>query len=79
MTHDPIVDEVRAAREAYAAQFGFDLRAIHQDLKEQQAKSGHRLVQYPARRIQPSAPQDRNVLPAASGPLSSKPLDGVSS
>ncbi len=31
---DPIVDEVRRARDAYAARFHYDLRAIFRDLKE---------------------------------------------
>jgi hypothetical protein len=32
-TQDEIVDEVRAAREAYAARFNFDLAEIFEDLK----------------------------------------------
>jgi hypothetical protein len=32
---DPIVDEVRRARDAYAASFNCDLRAIYRDLKAQ--------------------------------------------
>jgi hypothetical protein len=32
-SRDEIVDEVRAAREAYAAQFNFDLAEIFKDLK----------------------------------------------
>jgi hypothetical protein len=31
---DEIIDEVRAAREAHAARFGFDLQAIYDDLKK---------------------------------------------
>ena len=41
---DPIVDEVRRARDAYAARFNYDLRAIYRDLKEQEKRSGRRLV-----------------------------------
>lgn len=33
MLNDEIVDEVRAVREAHAAKFGYDLRAIYADLK----------------------------------------------
>ena len=33
---DPIVDEVRRIRNAYAARFNYDLRAIFKDIKEQQ-------------------------------------------
>ncbi len=37
---DPIVEEVRRARDAYAARFNYDLRAIYHDLKEQEKRSG---------------------------------------
>ena len=43
---DPIVDEVRRARDAYAARFDYDLRAIYRDLKEQEKRSGRKLVSY---------------------------------
>ena len=43
---DPIVEEVRRVRDAYAARFNYDLRAIFRDLKEQEKRSGHKLVSY---------------------------------
>ena len=43
---DPIVDEVRRAREAYAARFDYDLRAIYRDLKKQERLSGRKVVSY---------------------------------
>ena len=43
---DPIVDEVRRARDAYAARFNYDLRAIFRDLKEQEKRSGRMVVSY---------------------------------
>ena len=43
---DPIVDEVRQARDAYAARFNYDLRAIYRDLKEQEKRSGRKVVSY---------------------------------
>jgi len=43
---DPIVDEVRRVREAYAARFHHDLRAIYRDLKEQEKRSGRQVVPY---------------------------------
>ena len=43
---DPIVDEVRRARDAYAARFNYDLRAIYRDLKEQEKRSDRKLVSY---------------------------------
>ena len=42
--NDPIVDEVRRARDAHASKFNYDLDAIFQDLKEQEEKSGHKFV-----------------------------------
>jgi hypothetical protein len=43
---DPIVDEVRRARDAYAARFHYDLRAVYRDLKEQKHRSGPKIVSY---------------------------------
>ena len=43
---DPIVDEVRRARDAYAARFNCDLRAIYRDLKAQEKHSGRKIVSY---------------------------------
>jgi hypothetical protein len=42
---DEIVEEVRAAREAYAAQFGFDLTAMFEDLKKMEQEHPERLAQ----------------------------------
>jgi hypothetical protein len=41
---DPIVEEVRQAREEYAARFGYDLRKIFRDLKEKEKLSGRNVV-----------------------------------
>jgi hypothetical protein len=43
---DPIVEEVRQVREAYAARFDYDLQAIYQDLKEQEKRSGRKFVSF---------------------------------
>ena len=56
MQPDPIVEEVRAAREAYGRRFGFDLRAILRDLQEQERTSGRELVSFPPRRPEPAQP-----------------------
>jgi hypothetical protein len=42
--NDPIVDEVRAARDAHAARFNYDLDAIFRDIKEQEKGSGRKFV-----------------------------------
>ena len=52
---DDILLEVRKVREAYAKQFGYDLLAIHRDLKEQEQASGRRIVSLPPRRPKPAA------------------------
>jgi hypothetical protein len=44
MNKDPIVEEVRKVREAYAAEFDFDLNAMAEDLRKQQAKGGRVVV-----------------------------------
>jgi hypothetical protein len=40
MWTDPIVEEVRRVREAYAAQFDFDLRRISDDLRRKYPTAG---------------------------------------
>jgi hypothetical protein len=50
---DPIVAEVRIAREAYAAKFNFDLRAMCEDLQrrtDEAARAGKKVVSLPPRR-----------------------------
>jgi hypothetical protein len=50
---DDILREVRKVREAYAKQFGYDLRAIHRDLKALEQASGRRVVSLPPRQPKP--------------------------
>ncbi len=60
-TSDPIVAEVRAAREKHAAQFGYDLKAIFRDIEAKQEASGREFVRYasrPAVQPQPSRPNE---------------------
>lgn len=47
MPRDSVVDEVRAAREAYATRFGFDLTAIGRDLQARERASGRAVVAPP--------------------------------
>jgi len=53
MWEDPFVEEVRKIRQAHAARFNFDLRAIYRELKQQEKDSGRIFVSFPARRIRP--------------------------
>jgi hypothetical protein len=44
MWEDPIVAEVRRAREELSARFGFDVKAIFADIRNRQAALGKKLV-----------------------------------
>lgn len=50
MIDDPIVKEVREARERHAAQFNYDLKKIAEDLKKQEQQSGKTVVSLPPKR-----------------------------
>ena len=52
MWKNPIVEEIRAIRDAYAKQFNYDLEAIYRDLKEQETRSGREVVSLPPQRIE---------------------------
>ncbi len=47
MFNDPIVEEVRCARQKHAAQFQYDLRKIAEDLRMKEQQSGRKIVSYP--------------------------------
>ena len=54
MWKDPIVEEVRRARDALAARFDYDLAAMMRDLIEKQRKSGRKIIPAPPKRpVQP--------------------------
>ena len=59
MWQDPIVAEVRQVREAHAAQFDFDLRAIYLALKEEENESRHKRVSFRPKRIPPIEVADK--------------------
>jgi hypothetical protein len=50
-SNDSIVNEVRAARDKHAAQFGYDINEIFKQIKVQQQSSGRKYVRYPARPV----------------------------
>ncbi len=56
MWRDPIVEEIRAIRDAYAKSFDYDLDAIFDDLKKQQAESGASFVTFPPKHVKPEFP-----------------------
>ena len=53
MGQDPIVGEVRQIREAHAAEFNFDLRAIYVAIKQAEQKSKRKKVTFAPKRITP--------------------------
>jgi hypothetical protein len=59
MSEDEVVREVRAAREAFAASHGFDIRKMVTALHELGVASGRELVQFAPRPpiVVPSQPQ----------------------
>ena len=48
---DPIVEEIRRAREAHAKQFNYDLDAICEDLRKREKASGLPTVSFAPKRI----------------------------
>ena len=50
MWQDPIVEEVRKIREAHAAKFNYDIKAIVKDAQKRQRTSKHRIVSFVTRK-----------------------------
>ena len=50
---DPIVAEVREARDAYAKKFNYNIKAMCRDIKERQALNCDRIISLPPKRIKP--------------------------
>ncbi len=58
MRKDDVIRELRAIREEYGRQFGYDLAAIVRDPREQQRASGRELVRRPPRKPTLTTPQN---------------------
>ncbi len=56
MWEDPIVEEVRRARQEHAAKFDYDLHRICLDLKDQELKSGEKYIT-----LEPKRPTQQSV------------------
>ncbi len=55
MKADPIVEEVRKARETHAAKFNYNLSAICADLRQKEKTAGHPIVSgQPKLRLKPT-------------------------
>ena len=53
---DPILAEVRAVRDAHAARFNYDVKAISEDIRAKQKALERDYVSYPPRRVMADAP-----------------------
>lgn len=62
---DPIVEEVRKNRDAYAKRFNYDLDVIFRDLKEKERRSGRVVLPCPAKKtVVVSSDEDQSEKPA---------------
>jgi len=55
MSRDPIVEEVRRAREAQAAKHSFDLNSILSAARKRQRRSGRRVLSFVSKKQKLSA------------------------
>ncbi len=51
MWRDSIVEEIRTIRKEHAQQYNYDIRAIFTALKEEEKKSGRKIVSFQPRRF----------------------------
>ncbi len=58
---DPIISEVWANRDEYAARLRYDVAAIFQDIRVRQKKSNREYFTYPARHTVPE--EDHSIAP----------------
>ena len=56
---DPIITEVRAARDKHAARFDYDVDAIFKDIHLKQTTSGRKYVRLPPKRIRPGTSRNK--------------------
>jgi hypothetical protein len=52
MSRDPIIDEVRQFRDAYAKRFHYDLEAICHDIRARQTQCGRKVVSFPPKPVE---------------------------
>jgi len=59
MTTDPIVEEVRSIRDAYARRFDYDLDAIYEDIKRRERERPVAPITLPPRPVEPTGVRER--------------------
>ncbi len=57
MVQDPIVEEVRAARDEFAKRYDYDIDAIVRALQEASQREGRQLVTLPPKRVADDEPR----------------------
>jgi hypothetical protein len=63
MVRDPIVDEVRQFRDAYAKRFHYDLEALCRDIRARQKRCGRKVVSLPPKPSQTTtAPKEQQAV-----------------
>ena len=65
MAPDPIVEQIRAGRDAYARSHGYNLQAIVADLQRRQAEGRRKVVSLPPKRLPIAAEAPKNRRRAA--------------
>ncbi|HPO14137.1 MAG TPA: hypothetical protein PLI09_11880 [Candidatus Hydrogenedentes bacterium] len=60
MTKDPIVEEVRAARQQHAARFDFDLKKIAEDIRQKRGQLKWPVAPNPSKPSKKLLPADKN-------------------
>ena len=48
--NDPLIKEIRRIKEAHAAKYGFNIRAMLDDMRRRQQQSGRKVITAPLRR-----------------------------
>ena len=63
---DPIVEEVRKARQDHARELNHDLVAICDDLRRIERECGHRLVSFPPKLLRKASSRPRSLVSKSS-------------
>ncbi len=53
MSRDPIIDEVRAVRDAIAREFNYDIEHLAESLRREQQQSDRKVVRLSPRKLPP--------------------------
>jgi len=57
MTRDPVIEELQRIKQAIAARYNYDIRAMAKAFREEQKTCGHPVVSLPRRRRKQAQPK----------------------